>query len=409
MMPMVNCLEILPLKTKNGRNNSALKNLSYKNKYFEFRIFIMNYFISLLISLPVSVLVLALVSMFILKPMTIEYCRDQYVAIVKNNIESEIKKFTVRLFVKFTLYGLVAGIVLACLLNFLNVAGYFMRFVLPLAGSVSTAILVAFIYKKSYCIKHYGKIIAFVEMVTSMADCKSSLEDRFQKNETTSSTATPVSSSSGDSFYGSMYLLELEDALVKEIKWTTFLYRALSSAAGYLIGFVVLGLTSIVILQIIAGVIFGAACLYSMNLFLTSHIIEKFGYASLYYQIHDDASILEDFSGDLSLADKKTPEVSSEASSAVHEIVNVTENKADSGTYEVSSGNSENSAFPEKTQVFYDFINKLLELKSKEDIEKLQVAYFNTTSLAYLSAMVPMVSEFENLEDFKAKLNELKS
>lgn len=368
----------------------------------------MNYFIRLLISLPVSVLVFSLVSMFILKPMTIEYCRDQYVAIVKNNIEAEIKKFTVRLFVKFTLYGLVVGIVLACLLNFLNVAGYFVRFVLPLAGSVSTAILVAFIYKKSYCIKHYGKIIAFVEMVTSMADCKSSLEDRFQKNETTLSTETPVSSSSGDSYYGSIYLLELEDALVKEIKWTTFLYRISSSAAGYLIGFVVLGVTSIVILQIIAGVIFGAACLYSMNLFLTPHIIEKFGYASLYYQIHDDASTLEDFSGDLSLADKKTPEVSSEASSVVHEILN-DNSKAFSVTSDVSSGNSGTSSSPEKTQVFYDFIDKLLELNSKEDIEKLQVAYFNTTSLAYLSAMVPMVSEFENLEDFKAKLNELKA
>lgn len=61
----------------------------------------------------------------------------------------------------------------------------------------------------------------------------------------------------------------------------------------------------------------------------------------------------------------------------------------------------------DKKQIVQDFIAKVLAMTNFEDAIKLQDSYFGTTSLAFVTVILPDAKTFSDFDDYKTKLSEL--
>ena len=256
----------------------------------------LEHILAIIIGSVISVGLGIVVEKFVMKMIDAEFCRDKYVALANGIIQAKIKRIEDYAFSLAWKLGIGIGCGVSILffylgifkLNFKSIIlGLFftlLKFLTPIAFFVIMALIVATIIVDEYCIKHFGKTLAFIDMVYNAADVK----QRVCKE-----TVLPYDKGSAD--YGDRYLAMLGTQLNSSIRKTVWFYRIVGALVGF-VGFCIIAsvlmsldvIPNNVFLIILIGIVGEIICVYFFNKYAIKYCILYFGHLSTYYQLHID-------------------------------------------------------------------------------------------------------------------------
>jgi len=226
-----------------------------------------------------------------------EYCRDKYMQMASDAVAAKIKRiedFAMGLAWKL---GVGIGVVLSIVFFvtgifelsfesgiFLGLLFTVLKFLGPIILSVIITSIVAMIIVDEYCVNHFGKTLAFIDMVNEAA---------FIKRTVCNETKLPYDNANAK--YGDRYLARIGDGLNSSIKKTVWSYRIVGSFLGFAAGAVIITILMFVgiipdnvLLTVLAGLIVETVFMFVANYFAKKYCVEHFGYLSTYYQLHID-------------------------------------------------------------------------------------------------------------------------
>ena len=213
-----------------------------------------------------------------------EYCRKEFMEMASDEIESKIAKL-----VKFVVkYGSIAGAVLGfCVSILFFILGIFefhfnwwllLKILGPMILGAVLVIIAALIFVDSYCVKHFGRTLAFIDMSNSASEVRKTL---------CKGTTLPFDDKSMK--YGDRYLSKLGKKLNSAIARTLWSCRLLGMLLGFAAGVLIVFLkTENIFLLILAGVVGEAAGIAISELLGKLYCARHFGHLAAYYQLHVD-------------------------------------------------------------------------------------------------------------------------
>lgn len=259
-----------------------------------------DYLVPIIISFVVCVAIGIVIEKFVLKMIDSEYCRNSFVSMSNSAIEAKIKKLEDRAFSISWRIGALIGCGISILFFSLKIfkwnfgeglggiikgllfAG--LKFLGPIIVCIIVALFIAMIIVDIYCVKRFGKTLAFLDMVNNASEIRKNV---------CKETVLPFDETSLK--YGDRYLSNLGKKLDFSIKKTVWIYRIIGAIIGFAGGsavlFVLMSMGTIeenVVYVILAGIAGEAVFVIIFNLLARKYCIQHFGYLSTYYQLHID-------------------------------------------------------------------------------------------------------------------------
>ncbi len=240
--------------------------------------------IAILISFLLSVGIGITLEILYMKMIDAEYCRKEFMEMASDEIESKIAKL-----VKFVVkYGSIAGAVLGfCVSILFFILGIFefhfnwwllLKILGPMILGAVLILVTALIFLDSYCVKRFGRELAFIDMSNSASEVRKTL---------CKGTTLPFDDKSMK--YGDRYLSKLGKKLNSAIARTLWSYRLLGMLLGFAAGVLIVFLkTENIFLLILAGVVGEAAGIAISEFLGKLYCARHFGYLAAYYQLHVD-------------------------------------------------------------------------------------------------------------------------
>lgn len=294
----------------------------------------MIFFNEILISGIVMIVIAISVSIFCFAKIDSKWCRDSYMEFVETKLEESINKIEA-LFLKYSLIiGGIAGLVLGIIFDLLFQISLFWGGILLPVGigivGVIGGVIVGTLLCNEYCVKHFGKMIAFVEMIGNA----SFLKEKFAPND-------DEVKFTGES-YGDQYLKRLGTGLNREISIAIWLFRIIGMIIGFAIGAVVgsliasdKGILFLFLLELVGIAFF----LFEADRRGKQFCLVHYGQLCLNYQLHlDIRAVRRNF-----ISDEEIAENSSENDSDSEKIKDDTEKTSLVGENQNNNENLENA------------------------------------------------------------------
>ncbi|MBP5174861.1 MAG: SH3 domain-containing protein [Treponema sp.] len=240
--------------------------------------------VAMIVSFVIFVVIGIVIEKIYLGMIDAEYCRKEFMEMASDEIESKIAKL-----VKFVVkYGSIAGAVLGfCVSILFFILGIFefhfnwwllLKILGPMILGAVLVIIAALIFVDSYCVKHFGRTLAFIDMSNSASEVRKTL---------CKGTTLPFDDKSMK--YGDRYLSKLGKKLNSAIARTLWSCRLLGMLLGFAAGVLIVFLkTENIFLLILAGVVGEAAGIAISELLGKLYCARHFGHLAAYYQLHVD-------------------------------------------------------------------------------------------------------------------------
>ena len=251
------------------------------------------------VMLPIIAIVSALIFQLILKSVSTEWCSSQFINETESKIDKKINAVEMDFFKIVLIVGVVLGIVLDIILFATGIYKLNFDFSLEWLGILLLKVLLPVVimivvcwfggeyFFDRYCIKHYGKILAFIDMTNHV---------KYSMNKigaSVSSERNIIANLKTSKNYGDLYLYRLGNNLNRSIVWALILHRLAGAAVGLMIGFFMAFLfggssfdsldMGFVFFCCFIGDIVGVLL---FNLIAKSYCVDKYGYLSVYFQLH---------------------------------------------------------------------------------------------------------------------------
>ncbi len=244
----------------------------------------MDNLIVIIISFVVSVGIGIVIQVFTMKMIDAEYCRNKFVSLANSEIETKIKRLEDLATSLALKIGAGLGLCVSILFfsigifKFKGIISTILKFLSPFIPCILIAFIVAALIVNVYCVKHFGKTLAFLDMINNASIVKYSV---------CKETVSPVDEKSTK--YGDQYLVKLGTGLNSSISRTVWFYRVIGAVIGFAAGIIpVFLLSDNIIITILAGVVGEAIFVILFNVLARKHCINHYGYLSTYYQLHID-------------------------------------------------------------------------------------------------------------------------
>ena len=213
-----------------------------------------------------------------------EYCRKEFMEMASEEIDNRISAL-VEYAVKYgAIVGAVLGFCVAILFFIVGIFEFHLNLWLlvkvfgPMILGAVLVIITALIFVDSYCVKHFGRTLAFIDMSNSASEVRKTL---------CKGTSLPFDDKSMK--YGDRYLSKLGKKLNSAIARTLWSCRLLGMLLGFAAGVLIVFLkTKNIFLLILAGAVGEAAGIAISEFLGKLYCARHFGHLAAYYQLHVD-------------------------------------------------------------------------------------------------------------------------
>ncbi|MEE3313480.1 MAG: SH3 domain-containing protein [Treponema sp.] len=240
--------------------------------------------VAMIVSFVIFIVIGIVIEKIYLGMIDAEYCRKEFMEMASEEIDNRISVLVEHAVKYGAIVGAVLGFCVAILFFIVGIFEFHLNLWLlvkvfgPMILGAVLVIIAALIFVDSYCVKHFGRTLAFIDMSNSASEVRKTL---------CKGTTLPFDDKSMK--YGDRYLSKLGKKLNSAIARTLWSYRLLGMLLGFAAGVLIVFLkTENIFLLILAGVVGEAAGIAISEFLGKLYCARHFGYLAAYYQLHVD-------------------------------------------------------------------------------------------------------------------------